>query len=59
MKKLSNDSQLKEQENSPEAANNGTNRPLQSNGHQVQKEGSENTEGIKSKSEGIKSRYEQ
>ena len=46
MKKLRNHSQLKEQNNSLEGANNE--RPLQSNRHQVQKGDSENSEGIKS-----------
>ena len=62
MKKMRNRSQLKEQENSPEAANNE--RPLQSNIHWVQKGDSESTEGtevkvLKSEYEGIKSRYKQ
>ena len=35
------------------------NRPLKSYGHQVQEGHSENTEGIKSENEGIKSGYEQ
>ena len=57
MKKLGNHSHLKEQENSPEAANNK--QTLHSNRHLVQKEDSENTEGIKRENEGIKSGYEQ
>ena len=57
MKKLRSHSQLKEQENSPEGANN-KNGPLQSNRHQVQKRDSENTARIKSEYEGIKSKYE-
>ena len=48
---------MKEQENSPEAANNETD--LQSDRHRVKKGDSENTEGIKAEYQGIKSRYEQ
>ena len=57
MKQLRNLSQLKEQ-NSPKKSQQW-NRPLQSDRHWVQKEGSENTEGIKAKYEGIKKGYEQ
>ena len=57
MKKLRNHSQLKEQENSPEGANNE--RDLCSLKDGVQKGDSENTEGIKSEYEGINSQYEQ
>ena len=57
MKKLRNHSQLKEQVNSPEAANNESD--LCSRIDWVQKEDSENNEGIKDEYEGIKSEYEQ
>ena len=57
MKKHRNHSQLKEQENSPEGANNE--RDLCSLKDGVQKGDSENTEGIKSKYEGIKNGYKQ
>ena len=57
IKKLRNHSQLKEQENSPETANNETD--LCSLIDKVQKGDSENTEGIKGECEGIKRRYKQ
>ena len=57
MKKLRKHSQLKEQKNSPEGANNETD--LCSLKDTSSKGDSENTKGIKSKYEGIKSRYEQ
>ena len=52
-----NHSQLKEKEKSPEGANNETD--LCSLTDTVQKGDSENSEGIKSEYEGIKSGYEQ
>ena len=57
MRKPRNHFQLKEQENSPEGANNETD--LCSLRCQIQKGGNENSEGIKSKYEEIESRYEQ
>ena len=56
MKKLRSNSQLKEQVNSPEAAYNEIDL-CSSNRHWVQKEDSENTEGIKGEYEEIESRY--
>ena len=56
MKKLRNHSQVKEQENSPEAVKQW-NRPLQSNRHWVQKGDSENTKAIKGEYKGIKNIY--
>ena len=55
MKKLRNQAQLKEHENSPKTVN----RPLQSDRHWVQKRDSENTERIKAEYQGIKRGYEQ
>ena len=57
MKKLRNPSQLKEQANSSEAANNETD--LCSLRYKGQKRSSENTEGIQSEYEEIKSGYGQ
>ena len=58
MKKLRNYSQLKKQENSPERANNETD--LYNLTDTVFKnEVVKNTEGIRSKCEGIKNGYEQ
>ena len=57
MKQLRNHSQLKEQDNSHEAANNETD--FCSLIDRVWKGDSEKTEGIKAKYQGIKSRYKQ
>ena len=57
MKKLRKHCQLKEQESPPEGVKK-CDRFLQSNRHQVQKGDGEDTEGMKGKYEGIKSRYE-
>ena len=58
MKYLRNYSQLKEQENSPEGANNETG-PYSLTDNRVEKGDSENTEGIRVNKERIKLRYEQ